>query len=344
MNMAWKEIIKNKSRFVILGSIVFLVSLLTLIISGLANGLSQDNAALIKDMPEGTFYMDADADETYNLSKIDIDLADKTIEENKDASALSIQMGFMNDSDDKQVSVAFATATNGNVFPEVKNGEVLLDESIKDKGIEVGDVLTNNQLSKDLTVKGFVEQEKFSHSPVAFINKENYQEMYRVEEMQMLFIPGKEDPGSINGLQAFSNKDFLNTIPSYSAEQLSLNMIVWFLVVISGMLFGIFFYMMNVQKIGLYGILKAIGVKTSTLFKMMWTQMLLITAIALALSVSISQLFSAVAPDGMPFHLTLATTGQLAIVFLIIGFIGATLSGIQIKKIQPLQAIQQGEM
>ncbi len=343
MNMAWKEIKKSKSRFIILGSIVFLVSLLTLIISGLANGLSQDNAALIKDMPEGTFYMDDGADETYNLSKIDIDVADKTIAENKDASAISIQMGFMNDSDDEQVSVAFATATNGKVFPEVKDGEVLLDESIKDKGIEVGDILTNNQLSKDLTVKGFVEQEKFSHSPVAFINKENYQEMYRIEEMQMLFIPEK-DAVTISGLQAFSNKDFLNTIPSYSAEQLSLNMIVWFLVVISGMLFGIFFYMMNVQKIGLYGILKAIGVKTSTLFKMMWTQMLIITALALVLSGGLSQLFSVVAPDGMPFHLTLATTGQLAIVFLVIGFIGATLSGFQIKKIQPLQAIQQGEM
>ena len=55
----------------ILGSIVFLVSLLTFIISGLANGLSQDNAALIKELPDGQFYMNADAEETYNLSLID---------------------------------------------------------------------------------------------------------------------------------------------------------------------------------------------------------------------------------------------------------------------------------
>src|SRR5699024_272838 len=172
----------------------------------------------------------------------------------------------------------------------------------------------------------------------------NYQEMYRTMEMQMLFVPGEKDAASISGLQAFSNKDFLDTIPSYSAEQLSLNMIVWFLVVISGMLFGIFFYMMNVQKVGLYGIFKAIGVKTSTLFKMMWTQMLIITVIALLLSGALSQMFSVLAPEGMPFHLTLGTTSTLAIVFLVIGFIGATLSGFQIKKIQPLQAIQQGEM
>src|SRR5699024_11146232 len=108
--------------------------------------------------------------------------------------------------------------------------------------------LTNNQLSKDLIVTGFVEQQKFSHAPVAFISPINYQEMYRVMDMQMIFVPGKDELASAEGLQGFSNKEFLNTIPSYSAEQLSLNMIVWFLVVISGMLFGIFFYMMNVQK------------------------------------------------------------------------------------------------
>lgn len=344
MKMAWKEIQKNKARFIILGSIVFLVSFLTLIISGLSNGLSQDNAALIKDLPEGTFYLDEEADETYNLSKIDEELESDIIASYEDASALSIQMGFVNDDDDKQLSVAFVTEKEKQLFPKVKEGEVVLDESLQDNGVEVGDIVTNNQLSEELEVIGFVEQQKFSHAPVAFIHPRNYQEMYRVMEMQMVFIPGTDEIASFSGLEAFSNKDFLNTIPSYNAEQLSLNMIVWFLVVISGMLFGIFFYMMNVQKIGLYGILKAIGVKTSELFKMMWTQMIVITVIALGLSIGLTQIFSVIAPDGMPFHLTLATSAQLGLVFVVIGFIGATLSGLQIRKIQPLQAIQQGEV
>jgi putative ABC transport system permease protein len=49
MNIAWKEIKKNKAKYIILGSIIFLVSFLTFIISG----LTQDNAALIKDLPIG---------------------------------------------------------------------------------------------------------------------------------------------------------------------------------------------------------------------------------------------------------------------------------------------------
>ncbi|WP_404331919.1 ABC transporter permease [Mesobacillus maritimus] len=344
MNMAWKEMIRNKVRFLILGSIVFLISLLTFMISGLANGLSQDNASLIKDLPTGQFYMNKEAEETYNLSRIDKSIQDKMFTEQKDAVALSIQMGFINDEAGKQRSVAFVTATESELFADVKAGEIVLDRSLEQAGIKVGDSLTNPQYSSEFVVKGFVDQKKYSHAPVAFIRLENYQEMYRVEEMQLVFIPGGDSAQAFTGLQSFSNKEFLNTIPSYSAEQMSLNMIVWFLIVISGMLFAIFFYMINVQKMGLYGILKAIGVKTSVLFNMIWAQMLVITSLALVLSVTLSQVFHVIAPKGMPFSLSTETTLQLSVVFLMIGFIGATLSGIQIKKVAPLQAIQQGEM
>lgn len=344
MNIGWKEIKKNKVRFMILGSIIFLVSFLTFIISGLANGLSQDNAALIKDLPDGQFYMAEDAEETYNLSRIDVAIQNQVLNDSKDATALSIQMGFLNDEEEKQRSVAFVTTTDSELFEQVKKGEVLLDRSLEDEGIAIGDTLTNDQFSGEFIVKGFVDQQKYSHAPVAFINMENYKEIYRVNEMQLLFIPGDVEPQTIDGLNSFSKNEFLNTIPSYSAEQLSLNMIIWFLVVISGLLFAIFFYMMNVQKIGLYGILKAIGLKTSSLFKMMWTQMFFITTVSLLLSITLSQGFTLIAPEGMPFSLTSGMTLQLSIVFFVIGFIGATVSGIQIKKVEPLQAIQQGEV
>lgn len=344
MNLAWKEMRKNKIRFLIFSSIVFLISFLTFIISGLANGLSQDNAALIKDLPKGHFYMAEDADESYNLSRIESSIQEKLLTDQKKAVALSFQMGFVHDKSDKPLSVAFVTSTKSSHFKDVQPGEIILDRSMENKGIKEGDSLTVPSTSRDFTVKGFVDQKKFSHAPVAFINMDVYKLMHRVEEMQLIFIPGIEKVEEIAGLETFTKKEFLQTIPSYNAEQMSLTMIVWFLVVISGMLFAIFFYMMNVQKIGLYGILKALGLKTSALFKMMWTQMLFITAMALCLAAAMSQGFQLVAPEGMPFHLTLQTTMQLSFVFLLIGFIGASISGIQIKKSQALQAIQQGEV
>ncbi|WP_042357096.1 ABC transporter permease [Bacillus rubiinfantis] len=345
MNMAWKEMKKNKSRFLIFGSIVLLVSLLTFIISGLANGLSQDNAALIKNLPEGQFYLTKEANESFALSRIDNNTQDAVLSSQKNAAAFSIQMGFLKDSMENQQSVAFVTSTGSKLFPQMKKGEVFLDSSMKSEGVKIGTTFTNPQLNGELTVKGFVEQSTFSHAPVAYLNLEDYREMYRVEDMQILFIPGKDTiVETTTKLQSFSKSQFLNTIASYKAEQMSLNMIVWFLIAISGLLFAIFFYMMNVQKIGIYGILKAIGVKTSTLFNMMWTQMGTIVVIAVGVAFMLSQVFIKVAPEGIPFHLPAGTTIQLSLVFMVIGFIGATLSGLQIKNIEPLQAIQQGEV
>jgi putative ABC transport system permease protein len=344
MNIAWKEMKKNKVRFLILGSIVFLVSFLTFIVSGLANGLSQDNAALIKDLPDGYFYMTKDANQTYSLSRIDRGVQEQILCKHKDAAAFSIQMGFLNDRHGKQHSVAFVSSAGSGVFNNVNKGEIILDRSLKNDDLKTGDTLANDQYNGEFMVKAFVQHSKYSHAPVAYINMDDYKEMYRINEMQLIFIPGKDGAPRFAGLQAFTKDQFLSTISSYKAEQMSLNMIIWFLVVISGLLFAIFFYMMNVQKIGLYGILKAIGVKTSALFKIMWTQMVLITVSALSISITLSQIFNKVTPKGMPYSLSPRTIAQLSFVFLMIGFIGATLSGLQIKKIQPLQAIQQGEV
>ncbi len=344
MKLALKEMKKNRGRFVILGSIIFLVSLLTFIISGLANGLSQDNASFIKDLPDGQFYMSQDAEETYNLSKISEATQNNVLLNYPGSVAFSIQMGFLNNQDDKPLSAAFVTTSSSTLFQKVRQGDILLDDSFKEKGIKVGDTLSNEQLPHPLTVKGFVGQKKFSHSPVAFVNAHDYKRMYGAKEMQTIFIPGNVAAPDVKNLQAFSNTAFLKAIPSYNAEQMSLTMIIWFLILISGLLFAIFFYMMNVQKIGLYGILKAIGIKTRSLFAMIWTQMLVITTIALLLSAAFSHIFSLLAPAGMPFYLTIATMAQLSIVFLVVGLIGATISGFQVKTIDPLQAIQKGDM
>ena len=70
--------------------------------------------------------------------------------------------------------------------------------------------------------------------------------------------------------------------------------------------------------------------------------MAITTIFSLMVSVSLSQLFNIVAPKGMPFTLSIGTTTQLSIVFLIIGFIGATLSGMQIKKLNRYRLYSKG--
>lgn len=339
MQMAWKEMMKYKLRYFILGSIIFLIALLTMIISGLANGLSADNASLIQNMPEGTYYMEESAEERNDFSNI----PEAFSSELDEGTLFSIQMGELVDENEQPYSVAFVAADNDYYFPDINEGEIILDHSFQeDDNFEIGDVFTTEMWEGELIVAGFAEQEKYSHSPVGFINSNDYQEMYNTEDFQIAYTEGEGE--TLEGMQAFDNSEFLNTIPSYSAEQLSLNMITVFLYVISALLFAIFFYMINVQKIATFGILKAIGVKTLSLFVMMWVQMFVITIISLMLAILLSQAFNALAPSSMPFDLNQSTILMTSALFVVIGFAGATISGIQIKRVEPMQAINQGGM
>lgn len=343
MKLALKEMKKNKSKFGIFGSIVLFISFLTFMIAGLANGLSEDNASLIRNLDEGHIYMTTEANNNSNLSSLSLQQQEEYIATYKTAVTLSIQMGLVFNAAHQQSSVAFIKSSKSPLFPQVKQGEIILDESLKKTGIAIGDTLSNTQFNGKWIVKGFYKNGKINHSPAAFIHPKDFNAMYRDDAAQMLFIPGEQET-KIAGLTAYTNKDYLQTLPSYKAEQLTLNMIIWFLVVISGLLFSIFFYMMNIQKMGLFGILKAIGMKTSAVFTMIWTQMFVISIIALAISFSVIQLIQFIIPKEMPFFFPLPVALLLSLLFLVIGFIGATISGIQIKKIAPLQAIQQGDM
>lgn len=131
----------------------------------------------------------------------------------KEAVAFSIQMGFLNDQDDKQQSVAFVTSTESRLFQNVHQGEVLLDSSLQDKGIKVGDTLKNNQYNGKFIVKGFVEQKKYSHAPVAYISEEAYHEMYRVNDKQLIYVPNSE-PKSLKGYKHTTIKNFSIQFPA----------------------------------------------------------------------------------------------------------------------------------
>src|SRR5262249_14887791 len=158
-------------------TVLLLVGLLTFIVTGLANGLSRDNSALIEGLPQGHFYMSEQADRTYSYSTLEPELVSEVLSSYPEALALSIQMGFFTQEDGKQIGVALATSTGGKLLPEVRRSKLVLDRSAEEKGIEVGDVLTNETSEESFQVTAFADGMRFSHAPVAFLQVEDYRKV-----------------------------------------------------------------------------------------------------------------------------------------------------------------------
>lgn len=93
MFLATRELFHAKLRYVLIGLIIILVASLIFIISGLAKGLSANNAASLEDMNANYLVMEKDVDHDLGKSQIKQDQLDnvKDIEGVKDVAPLSIK-------------------------------------------------------------------------------------------------------------------------------------------------------------------------------------------------------------------------------------------------------------
>ncbi len=165
-----------------------------------------------------------------------------------------------------------------------KDNEVLADETLKNKGFKIGDTLSLSQSDEKLHIVGFTESAKYNASPVIFTNdatiaKINPEIDWRIKLMQLLYVIQIEDKKLNQELEAVSINDFIENLPGYKPQNLTLNFMISSLFVISATVIGIFLYVMTLQKTSLFGILKAQGFTNGYLANVVISHMLDISII-----------------------------------------------------------------
>src|SRR5699024_11530836 len=120
-------------------------------------------------------------------------------------------------------------------------------------------------------------------------------------------------------------------------------MIVVFLFIISAFVSTVFFYVITLQKVNQFGILKAIGAKTSYIAKSIIIQVTLITMIGLLFSSLLVYGMTQVIPEGMPFRTSPTIVLGTAALFLILNLLGSLLSVNKVAKVDALEAIGRAE-
>ncbi|MBC2174873.1 ABC transporter permease [Listeria booriae] len=365
MFLGLRELLYSKLRYILVTGIMILIVLLSLFLSGLANGLAYDNASSVanNDVPYYALAKDAQGKVERSLFP-ESDLAaikeDKNV---KDAAVLGQSMQTLKRADDgKKFSMAIFAITPGSFLePKVTTGSqmsltnqdgVILDASLKGD-FKVGDVLEDDILNKQMTVIGFAKDQKYSHAPVVYMNMAVWQAInpmlyhQKIPQTSTVAILADNPDNTVKlsnkDLTVISHKDFLGQIPGYSAEQMTLNMMIFFLIVIGGFILTAFFYVMTLQKTGQFGVLKALGTKTSYLVASVVSQVVLISVISIGISIAATAGLSTIMPDAMPFRLTGMTMTLYSVLFFAVAVIGSLLSLIKIAKVDALDAIRGGD-
>ncbi|HGJ0089582.1 TPA: ABC transporter permease [Staphylococcus aureus] len=348
MFLAWNEIRRNKLKFGLIIGVLTMISYLLFLLSGLANGLINMNKEGIDKWQADAIVLNKDANQTVQQSVFN----KKDIENKYKKQATLKQTGeIVSNGHQKDNVLVFGVEKSSFLVPSLieghkatKDNEVLADETLKNKGFKIGDTLSLSQSDEKLHIVGFTESAKYNASPVIFTNDATIAEInprLTGDKINAVVVRDTnwKDKKLNQELEAVSINDFIENLPGYKPQNLTLNFMISFLFVISATVIGIFLYVMTLQKTSLFGILKAQGFTNGYLANVVISQTLILALFGTAFGLLLTGVTGAFLPDAVPVKFDVLTLLVFAIVLMIVSVLGSLFSILTIRKIDPLKAI-----
>ncbi|HHA6255863.1 TPA: ABC transporter permease [Staphylococcus aureus] len=348
MFLAWNEIRRNKLKFGLIIGVLTMISYLLFLLSGLANGLINMNKEGIDKWQADAIVLNKDANQTVQQSVFN----KKDIENKYKKQATLKQTGeIVSNGHQKDNVLMFGVEKSSFLVPSLieghkatKDNEVLADETLKNKGFKIGDTLSLSQSDEKLHIVGFTESAKYNASPVIFTNDATIAKInprLTGDKINAVVVRDTnwKDKKLNQELEAVSINDFIENLPGYKPQNLTLNFMISFLFVISATVIGIFLYVMTLQKTSLFGILKAQGFTNGYLANVVISQTLILALFGTAFGLLLTGVTGAFLPDAVPVKFDVLTLLVFAIVLMIVSVLGSLFSILTIKKIDPLKAI-----
>ncbi|AVP09928.1 ABC transporter permease protein [Staphylococcus aureus] len=348
MFLAWNEIRRNKLKFGLIIGVLTMISYLLFLLSGLANGLINMNKEGIDKWQADAIVLNKDANQTVQQSVFN----KKDIENKYKKQATLKQTGeIVSNGHQKDNVLVFGVEKSSLLVPSLieghkatKDNEVLADETLKNKGFKIGDTLSLSQSDEKLHIVGFTESAKYNASPVIFTNDATIAKInprLTGDKINAVVVRDTnwKDKKLNQELEAVSINDFIENLPGYKPQNLTLNFMISFLFVISATVIGIFLYVMTLQKTSLFGILKAQGFTNGYLANVVISQTLILALFGTAFGLLLTGVTGAFLPDAVPVKFDALTLLVFAIVLMIVSVLGSLFSILTIRKIDPLKAI-----
>ncbi|HHA0518770.1 TPA: ABC transporter permease [Staphylococcus aureus] len=348
MFLAWNEIRRNKLKFGLIIGVLTMISYLLFLLSGLANGLINMNKEGIDKWQADAIVLNKDANQTVQQSVFN----KKDIENKYKKQATLKQTGeIVSNGHQKDNVLVFGVEKSSFLVPSLieghkatKDNEVLADETLKNKGFKIGDTLSLSQSDEKLHIVGFTESAKYNASPVIFTNDATIAKInprLTGDKINAVVVRDTnwKDKKLNQELEAVSINDFIENLPGYKPQNLTLNFMISFLLVISATVIGIFLYVMTLQKTSLFGILKAQGFTNGYLANVVISQTLILALFGTAFGLLLTGVTGAFLPDAVPVKFDVLTLLVFAIVLMIVSVLGSLFSILTIRKIDPLKAI-----
>lgn len=356
MFLALKEIRYSKLRYGLIIGIMILIAYVVFILSGLASGLSWEFKQAIVDWESSSVILSEDANDTFAASQLTREDLNRV--DTKEKAPIGLYSSVISGKGKKINISVFGTEKDAFLLPKVtegqmfsKNNELVISENLSEKGYKIGDRVQIGRSDEALTIVGIIPETFYTVTPVIYTSLDTFTNMkfdnqpFASEgEKPINIIVGKEknpmiDNQSGTKMSQLTTEEFIENLPGYSAQNVTLNAMIYFLFVVATAIVGIFMYVITLQKTAIFGVMKAQGISTGFIAKSIIAQAFMVGIIGVCLAFALAHGTSFILPDAMPFSVELTQWLFYSGILIIVTVLGGLFSIRTVTKVDPISAI-----
>jgi putative ABC transport system permease protein len=377
--LGFKEVWRNRGRFLLFSLVIALITLLVLFVAALGEGLSTANKEYFDKLnadllvfQENTNYSTIESRLDYNVLKnvrrlpgaadvgaiafSNVKVVLPQGQETLDISLIGIEPG----------KPGSPPVFEGQEIRTKRAKEIVLDASIAEAlGAKVGDLvtITSTQGTEEefftLKVMGITDGRQYFYQPSAFVSLQVWDEIRpqaavssasATEPVPNILAVRLDDPTAraemsaylqsrVKDIEVTDIKTAYQSFPGYSQQQGTVNTIKGFTFLIGVLVIGGFFQIQTLQKVPQIGMLKAIGTSNHIVAIAAVMQIFLVTLFGVFIG-SLTTFGLAIGiPAGVPILFQGTAVAIAIIALMLIGPVGGMVSVRMALKVEPLTAL-----
>ena len=353
MFVAWRDLRFAKGRFALMGTVVTLMTLLVVLLSGLTAGLGRGSTSAISDLPADHLVFSAPADGqklSFTESTVSREqwLRWQDIPGVSAAAPLGIATARVDAGERSAALSVFGVPPGSGLAPATPaTGRAVLSRGAAD-ALHARPGQTVSVGTHRLTVDAVAGDASHSHTPVIWTDLHDWQAL----------APGADgDAATVVALRTTRDADLaaadrhlhtrtvtrtqaLSAIGSYTAENGSLQLMRGMLFGISALVVGAFFTVITIHRRQEVAVLRAMGASTGALLRDSLAQSLILLLLATGMGVGAGVLVGAgLTGTSMPFHLDPRPIAAASAALIALGMLGAATAVLRITRVDPLTAL-----